>query len=137
MRLKAEIKGMPQLRRRLVDILPDKLRDRIGEAMLKGAGSIARQALATVPRETGELAATIHATDVRTDRQGRLVVYVVAGGRKTETTGPSGSFQIARLVEFGAQGRPAEPFLMPAFRSQRRNVQSAIRRAVAKAVREA
>lgn len=137
MRLKAEVTGGPALRRRLVDMLPDKIRARISEAMTKGARNIARQARATAPQDTGELVGTIHSTNVRTDKRGRLAIYVVAGNRATQTEGPSGSFQIARLVEFGAQDRPAEPFLMPAYKSQRRNIQTAIRRAVAKAVREA
>jgi HK97 gp10 family phage protein len=41
---------------------------------------------------------------------------------------------VARLLEFGTQKMPAQPFLLPAYRASRRRVQQRMRRAMRDAV---
>lgn len=135
--MRATVTGFPALKKRLVDILPDKVRAAASEAMLRGGDRIVTQAKATVPRDSGDLAASIRHTGVNVDKSGRLVVGVVAGNESTTVTSRGGKFQVARLVEFGSRHVEAEPFFLPAWRSNRRGIQTGIRTAIKKAVKAA
>lgn len=135
MRFKAEVTGFSALTKRLIDSMPANVRAAVPEPMLNGADRIVMQAKATVPRRSGELARAIdHTDDVREDKQGRLAVYVWAGDDTTKVTSKGGTFQVARLVEFGTARTQAEPFFFPAVRANQRAIRGAIRRAIKKAV---
>ena len=135
MRMKAGVTGFPALRKRFVDVVPANVRAAVAEPMLNGAARIVQQARSTVPRDSGELASSIdHTDEVREDKRGRLVVFVWAGNDKTKLQAPGGTFQLARIVEFGTSRRQAEPFFYPAVRANQRAIRGAIRRAIKKAV---
>jgi HK97 gp10 family phage protein len=130
----AKMSGAQALKKQLADLSPD-IRKGVSAAMARGADRVVRRAQTLVPKRSGQLASTIHRTDAKTDRRGRMYVVIVAGSSATEETGSGGTYQLARLVEFGTVKAPAEPFFFPAFRSQRSGIRTAIRRAIRAAVR--
>jgi HK97 gp10 family phage protein len=132
---KLTIEGLPELQRRLEKTLPAAIRKEMGDAMVKSAKRIIRDASALVPRDSGQLAATLRHTEPRVSpKDGALYVAVMAGGDSTEV-GAVKNFQLARIIEYGAQGRPAEPFFMPAWRRNKRSFRSAVKRAIDKALK--
>lgn len=126
------ITGIPQLRRRLVDRIPAKMREAVSTAMVAGGGKVTGLARTLVPRYSGELAGTIRSSEVRVSKRGGLYVAITAGDESTIERG----YQKARLVEFGTVEMPAQPYLLPAFRAHKRSIRAAITRAAKKAAAE-
>jgi hypothetical protein len=49
--------------------------------------------------------------------------------------GSRGQFQLARIMEFGTQEMPANPFFFPSWRTMKRRTRSRIARATRQAIR--
>jgi len=130
--MKLTVTGLDALKKRLEKTLPEEIRENIGKAMVRGAERVVRGAQALVPTDSGHLKSTIGHTEPRVGKNGKLYVAITAGDVSTQV-GQARNFQLARIVEFGAQGRAAEPFLMPAYRAQKRSIRAGISRAIKKA----
>jgi HK97 gp10 family phage protein len=134
--VKVTITGADGLKARLVDILPEQAKKTIIRVFNQGGDRIANGARALVPRDTGELAQTITNGGTKVNKRGGLSNTIYAGNPATRE-GQGNSFQRARLVEFGTREVAAQPFLMPVFRREKRNIDAAVRRALRTVVKEA
>jgi len=123
------VQGIEQLKRRLVDEIPKDVRAALEQAMLESADLIVAGARLRVPVESGELRDSIHRTEVREGRRGGLYVAVSAG-RPTK----DGHYNTARIVEFGTVDTPAQPFLLPSYRANKRRVRTRMQRATRDAI---
>jgi HK97 gp10 family phage protein len=123
------VQGIDRLQR-LVDQIPKKVRAGLETAMTESAALIAAGARLRVPVETGELRDTIHQTDVREGKRGGLYVAITAGERTKN------NYNTARIVEFGTMDTPAQPFLLPSYRANRKRAQRRMRKAIVDAIRK-
>lgn len=105
----------------------------------QGGEQVASAMRYLAPRDQGELIRSIRVEDAETvstakgDR-GFIGVIVKAGDATTVVTNArGGTFQNARIQEFGTRSRVANPFFFPAYRANRTRVRGAITRAVRKA----
>jgi HK97 gp10 family phage protein len=128
------VQGIETLRRRLVDEIPKAVRAQLEQAMIESADLIVAGARLRVPVETGEVRDSIQQHGVREGKRGGLYVAITAGDRSTETTASGSTWQVARLLEFGTMKMPAQPFLLPAYRANRRRAQARMRRAMRDAI---
>ena len=128
------VQGIDQLKRRLVEEIPKAVRAELERAMLESADRIVAGARLRVPVETGEVRDSIKQHGVKEGKRGGLYVAITAGDRSTETTATGSTYQVARLLEFGTMKMPAQPFLLPAYRANRRGAQARIRRAMRDAI---
>ena len=118
----------------------------------RDADELVRVIAAAAPRKTGTLAKSVRKVEGVT-KAGRAYVAVVAGGRTTTRKvrkgvsdadfakalangGNQGEFDYSRAVEFGAPGRPAEPFFYPTYRKLKRRLKARRSRVVKKAIAE-
>jgi HK97 gp10 family phage protein len=80
-----------------------------------------------VPVDDGDLRDSIHQEpDVRSQNATR--VLIIAGGKPAPH---------ARIIEFGSQRQPAQPFFFPGYRVERRRAKAIIAKAVRAAVKSA
>lgn len=134
------VQGLDRLRRMLVEEVPKMVRAELEAAMIEGANLIVAGAKLRVPVDEGDVRDSIRRTDVRESKRGqdRLYVAITAGDRSTQTKSGGTTYQVARLLEFGTVKMPAQPFLLPAYRANRkaaqRRMQRAMRDAILKAV---
>lgn len=128
------VEGIDKLQRRLVDEIPKAVRAALEQAMIESANLIVAGARLRVPIETGEVRDSIRRTDVREGKRGGLYVAISAGDRATETNAGGTTYQVARLLEFGTMKMPAQPFLLPAYRANRKRAQARMRRAMRDAI---
>ena len=105
----------------------------------QGGEQVASAMRYLAPRDQGELIRSIRVENAETvstakgDR-GFIGVIVKAGDATTVVTNArGGTFQNARIQEFGTRSRAANPFFFPAYRANRTRVRGAITRAVRKA----
>jgi len=146
--------GLASLNRRLKAI-PQAAKDAVQPALLKAGTQLAddMRHLAERSRDSGALIESItvtpagHTTPAHSQPGGTQVVPENA----VVVTAGNNAVRYAHLVEFGTAahmnrglfpgtrnpGAPAQPFFWPAVRLTRKKVTSAIKRAVAKAVRKA
>jgi HK97 gp10 family phage protein len=140
------VKGLEKTSRALA-ILPKQSAAEINAALDKGAEEIRSRAFTIAPRETGDLAGAI---EVRRSLEGfkgsgavgnfaRMVSGKAGGmvrhiGVFPDRAGAPGWY--AAWVEFGTVKASAQPFLLPAFFSLRKRVESRIKRAVSKAIKQ-
>lgn len=122
------VEGVDKLRRRLVDEIPKHVREQLETAMAESAALITAGARLRVPVETGELRDTIHATEVREGKRGGLYVAITAGKRTKN------NYNTARIVEFGTMDTPAQPFLLPSYRANRKRAQRRMQKAMKDAI---
>src|SRR5262245_20858570 len=118
------VQGLDKLRKRLVDEIPKEVRAALETEMIASADLIISGAKLRVPVDQGDLRDSIRRTDIRVGKRGGFYVTVVAGQRT-----PDG-YNTARIVEFGTMDTPAQPFLLPAFRVNRRRIRTRLRRAI-------
>lgn len=130
------VQGIDKLRKRLVDDIPEKVREALKAGMIEAANAVASGARLRVPVDSGELRDTIRVTDIRVTKAGNLAISVLAGDSTTFVSSPGSGveFQLARLIEFGTQKRPATPFLTSAYRAQRRRSRTIMRNAARNAI---
>lgn len=133
----AQVRGVDKVKRTLVERLPKRIRAQLETAMLAGAQVIARGARLRAPvGATGHVRDSIHTTPVKVGKRGGLYIAIVAGDRSTTNAAHGINYQVARLLEFGTVDMPAQPFLLPAYRLNRKRVKAAMRRAIVKAIKE-
>lgn len=142
------------LARRLAAI-PEQVKRLVQPAILKSVQEVAAAAktLAEASRDDGDLIESIEATGPG----GTTPAYSSDGGRRTldelqgAVTVGSPDMRHGHLVEFGTDphtnggqfagtqhpGTKAQPFLLPAWRLNKRRVENRINRAIRKAIREA
>lgn len=116
------VEGMDRLNRRFRD-LPNRTGRLIHDALDKGAGEVAATAKTLAPVDSGELRDSIEHTIAPMAMDKGAVAIV-----KTDLF-------YSRFVEFGSQGRPAQPFFFPAYFLLRKRVTRRIRRAIKKAAK--
>jgi HK97 gp10 family phage protein len=124
------VQGLDKVRRRLVDIIPAKVRAEMERAMLESAELIVAGAKLRVPVDEGDVRDSIRHHGVKEGRRGGLYVAITAGDKSTENDG----YQVARLLEFGTMKMAAQPFLLPAYRANRRRARARMRRAARDAI---
>ena len=124
------VQGIDKLKRRLVDEIPAKVRAEMERAMLDSADQIVAGARLRVPVDEGDVRDSIRHHGIREGKRGGLYIAITAGDRSTENDG----YQVARLLEFGTMKMPAQPFLLPAYRANRRRARARMRRAARDAI---
>jgi HK97 gp10 family phage protein len=124
------VTGVEQLRRALVDVIPKKVRANLETAMTEGAALIAAGARLRVPVDMGDLRDSVRVSNIYTSRRGALVIRISAG-EKT----PDG-YNTARIVEFGTMDTPAQPFMLPSDRANRKRANRRMRKAMVDAIRK-
>jgi HK97 gp10 family phage protein len=122
--------GLEKVRRRLVNEIPAAVRAALEQAMIESADLIVRGAKLRVPVDEGDVQDSIRRHGVKEGKRGGLYVAMTAGDRTTEAD----TWQVARLLEFGTMKMPAQPYLLPAFRANRRRAKAKMRRAVRDAI---
>ena len=101
-------------------------RNSVIPALDKGADQLVAAAKHLAPTDDGTLRDSIRKEDGEHD----LERLVIAGG-----TGNAPAFY-AMFVEHGTAETPAQPFMFPAFRLNKKTIQNRIKRAVGKAIRD-
>ncbi|KZL06374.1 HK97-gp10 family putative phage morphogenesis protein [Pseudovibrio sp. Ad26] len=141
------VKGQQEFRQFMRKTLPDAVKNAARQAMEEGAERIVQRMRMLVPKDEGELLASIGWTwgkppegameigDLKSPERGlRIVIY--AGNSTTMVTNKRGiKFQNALIQEFGTKDRKANPFFYTVYRSQRRAVKSLITRRINKAIK--
>lgn len=124
------VEGIDKLKLRLADQIPKAVRAALETAMEEGAAMIAAGARLRVPVESGKLRDSIRVSNVYTSRRGALVIRISAG----EQT-PDG-YNTGRIVEFGTMDTPAQPFMLPSQRANRKRAERRMRKAMVDAIRK-
>ena len=118
----------------------------------RDADELVRAIAGAAPRKTGTLAKSVRKVE-GVNKRGRPYVAIVAGGKTTTrkiragvkdgdfakalvSGGNQGEFDYSRAVEFGAPGRPAEPFFYVTYRKLKRRLKARRSRVVKKAIAE-
>lgn len=101
-------------------------RDAVKPALDKQADRLVAAQKNLAPVDDGELKDSIR----KTAGEHELQVVVTAGG-----TGATPGFY-ATFVEFGTSESQAQPFFYPAYRLNKKSMEAAIKRAIAKAIRD-
>lgn len=125
--------GLEQLKRRLVDEIPKDVRAELERVMLEQADRIVAGGKLRVPVDEGDVQASIRHHGVKEGKLGGLYVAITAGDRTTQAVTHK-TYQVARLLEFGTKEMQAQPYLLPAFRANRKAAKRAMRRAVRDAI---
>jgi HK97 gp10 family phage protein len=123
------VTGIDTLKRRLIDEIPKDVRAALETAMLQSADLVVAGARLRVPVDEGDLRDSIRHHGVREGKRGGLYVAITAGEPTAD-----GKYNTARIVEFGTMDTPAQPFLLPAYRANRRRIRTRMRRAVRDAI---
>ena len=116
--------------------IPASVRAAVGPALDAGASEIAAAQRSLAPRGEGALIASIQVEAGPHD----LARTVRAGGESTTRPvreGVSATFDYALGQEFGTAKMPARPFFFAGYRLARKRAAARIRRAIARAFREA
>lgn len=132
--------GLKKFNARMAAI-PKAVREAVQPALLKSGEELANsmRALAETSRDTGALIDSIAVTGAG----GTTPAYSQPGGSKVVAenavvvTVGNTDVRYPHLVEYGTSKAPAQPFFWPAFRLQKKRLERRIKRAIAKAVREA
>jgi HK97 gp10 family phage protein len=122
--------GLEKVRRRLVNEIPKAVRAALEQAMIESANLIVAGAKLRVPVDEGDVQDSIRQHGVKEGKRGGLYVAMTAGDKSTEAR----TYQVARLLEFGTMKMPAQPYMLPAFRANRRRAKARMRRAVRDAI---
>ena len=122
--------GLPELKRRLVNEIPNAVRVGLETAMRESADRIVAGAKLRVPVDEGDVQASIRHHGVKEGKRGGLYVAITAGDKSTEAD----SYQVARLLEFGTMKMPAQPYILPSFRANRKRAQRRMRKAIKDAI---
>ncbi len=130
----AQVTGVDRVKRMLVNRLPAQIRIELERSMALSAQVIAAGARLRAPvGETGHVRDSIRASRVKVNRRGGLSVSVSAGNATTTTPA---RYQVARMLEFGTSEMPAQPFMLPAYRANKKRARSAMRKAIQRAIQK-
>lgn len=118
---------------RRIDTIPRRLREAVIPTLQKQADEMVTAMRAVAPRDEGALIESI-----RKEAGGdELQVVVRAGNWRTKVKFSAGHEEDYALIqEYGRKNAAARPFFWPTWRVRRRRVGFAIRRAIARAIRE-
>jgi HK97 gp10 family phage protein len=98
--------------------------DAVAELKVQADGLVSLME-SVVPVAKGDLEISIRKVDGKSPTQ----VRIVAGGKGTIKTSPSGSsYDHARAVEFGTVNMKAEPFFFPSYRLAKKKMISSMKR---------
>lgn len=128
------VEGIEKLRRRLVDEIPDRVRAEMEAAMLESAEAIVAGGKLRVPVDEGDVRDSIRHHGVKVGKRGALYIAITAGDRSTDAVSQGRTYQVARLLEFGTVKMPAQPYLLPAYRANRKRAKARMRRAARDAI---
>lgn len=129
-----KIQNRERLRQKIA-ALPGAIRTELMKAVLASGREINALQRQFVPREDGELAATI---DMIVN-EAELKVTLVAGGEFTTKAvqhGRDGEYDYAFAQEFGTREMAAKPFFYPAYRLGKKRAKARISRAITKAAKQ-
>ncbi len=118
--------------------IPQAVREAVRPALIKSGDELADAMRHLAPEDTGALKESIAVTPPG----GTTPAYSQPGGSRlageTEVLVTVGDHEVryAHLVEYGTAEAGAQPYFWPAFRLMRKKLQSRIKRAIGKAVRE-
>lgn len=119
--------------------IPAEVRRAVEPALVQGGYDIADAQEALAPEDSGDLVGSIAVTG-----PGKTTPpYSQPGGSKIVpqnqvlVTVGNTDVRYPHLVEYGTSHSPAQPFFWPGFRIARKRAQNRIKRAIAKAVRDA
>ena len=142
------VQGLKSLRRKLTKSIPEHVRRAAADTMEKQVEIIVSIMRRRVPKDEGDLEASIGWTwgdapagalivgTVGDRSYGALRITIFAGNSDTIVTNSRGiEFQNAILQEFGTKDMPPTPYFYPTWREKRRGAKSSITRAVNKAIK--
>lgn len=129
------VEGIDRLKRRLT-ASGQTLERVVEEAMFNGADEVVSMARLMVPKDSGKLANSITRSGMLKTPKGNAKIEISAGDAST-IVGTRVKFQLAQIVELGAVGHPAQPFLRPALRLKSRAIRTKIRAAMRAAIKVA
>lgn len=130
--------GLGKLQRRLAAI-PAEIKAAVQPSLVKSAEEVAATMRLLVPVSTGDLRDSIEVTPGGASTP----AYSQPGGSMTvpdnaaAVTAGNDGVRYAHLVEYGSTKAAAKPFFWPAVRLHQKKIGNRLKRAVAKAVREA
>lgn len=137
MAAKSKVLGLESLKRKLLAI-PEEAKAEIRKAMESSADEIVRFAKSLAPVDTGDLQMSISWTWGDAPK-GTMTLGSVVGNKNdlviTIYAGGSEAYW-ARWVEFGTSKMKAQPFFLPAYRSNRKRVRGRISRGINKAAKK-
>lgn len=130
--------GLSSFQRRM-QAIPEAAREAIKPALVKAAGDVADAQRLLVPRDTGDLAASIAVTGpgLSTPPYSQPGGSMVVPENSAAITVGSTDVRYGHLVEHGTEHAPAQPYFWPGFRMTRKKAAEKIKRAIGKAIREA
>lgn len=141
-----EIDGLADVMRRL-DAVPQLVQEKLKAAMERGAKRVVAMMKRLCPVYQGTLRASIGWTWGEPP-EGAIVlgtvessdtvfgITIYAGNKETLVSNSRGiQFQNARIQEFGTKDLPAHPYFYPAWRANKRGVNTAQKRAITTAVK--
>lgn len=141
------VEGVKELTANLTVNIPKHVRDANRDAMEKGATETVAMMKRLVPVETGELRDSIGWTwgdapagslvvgTVGGSKYSTMRIVIYAGNEKTRV-GSRNQFQLARIMEFGTQFMPAQPYFFPSWRTMKKRTRDRIKRATKQAIRK-
>lgn len=129
------VQGIDRLKQRLFQS-GQTLEVVVQDAMFSGADEVVAMAKLMVPKDSGKLAASITRSGMMKTPRGNAKVEISAGDGST-IVGTRAKFQLAQIIELGAEGHPAQPFLRPALRLKSRAIRTKIRAAMRAAIKVA
>jgi HK97 gp10 family phage protein len=130
----AQVTGVDKVKRMLVSKLPAQIRVELERSMFLNAQLIAAGARLRAPvGETGNVHDSIHVSRVKVNKRGGLSISVSAGNATTTTPA---HYQVARMLEFGTVDMPAQPFMLPAYRANKKRARSSMRKAIQRAIQK-
>ncbi|TCT12666.1 HK97 gp10 family phage protein [Tepidamorphus gemmatus] len=128
---------LDRLSRRL-EAIPKRVREAVQPALKASGDELVNRMRQLAPEDTGALRDPIEATPA-----GRTTpAYSQPGGSRVVpensvvVTAGNSDVRYPHLVEYGTATAPAQPFFWPAFRLTRKRIETRIKRAISKAVRE-
>lgn len=130
--------GLKSFQKRMRAI-PAEVRKSVEPALAQGAYEAAEMMEQLAPERTGDLVGSIQVTlaGQATPAYSQPGGATVVPSNAALVTVGNTDVRYAHLVEYGTSKTPAQPFFWPAWRLVRKRAENRIKRAIAKAVKEA
>lgn len=130
--------GLASFQRRMAAI-PKAARKAVAPALIDAAHDVLDAQEALAPEDTGDLknSGAVTAPGAPTPPYSQPGGAMTLPDNKAAVTFGSSDVRYPHLVEYGTLMAPAQPFFWPGFRLARAKAQAKIKRAIAKAIREA